>query len=73
MDQAAQLYEWAHENKRNFKWESHESIVRDFCEAATVETVMRQFSTAGEIYDEVTVVNFPDGSVARFNYKGEGE
>tara|TARA_R110001632_G_C11293688_1_gene413103 strand:- start:562 stop:780 length:219 start_codon:yes stop_codon:yes gene_type:complete len=70
---ATEFYNWAYGNQRDFKWETHDSIVRDFCATATVKTVMRQFSTAGEIYDEITVVNFPDGSIARFNYKGEGE
>ena len=73
---AARFLDWADDNDRRFKWECHSEIVRDYCAGATIRTVIRVSEFAfenPEIYDEITVVNFPDNSEIKFNYKGENE
>ena len=73
---AARFLDWADDNGRRFKWECHSEIVRDYCAGATIRTVIRVSEFAfenPEIYDEITVVNFPDNSEIKFNYKGEDE
>ena len=73
---AARFLDWANNHGRRFKWAPHSEIVRDYCAGATIRTENRvsQFVFENtESYDEITVVNFPDNSELKFNYKGEDE
>jgi len=74
MTQADTFFDWAWETRQDFKWDIHEDIVREFCSNATVERVNRRpWAERSDHYDDLTKAEFPDGSIALFNYKGERE
>ncbi len=74
MTQADKFFDWAYDTRQDFKWDDHAAIVKEFCSDATVETVNRRpWAERCDHYDDLTKATFPDGSVAVFNYKGEGE
>lgn len=71
MDLAEKFFHWCGDNRRDFKREDHENIVKDFDTDAEVwEYRTDPFDECG-YYSTLTCVRFSDGSHVSFNYKGE--
>ena len=59
MTQADKFFDWAYDTRQDFKWDDHAAIVKEFCGAATVETVNRRpWAERCDHYDDLTKATF---------------
>ena len=64
---ADEFFDWVKESRYHFKWDCHRTIAMSFDPCAVVSQAQDGW------YGDQTKVIFSDGSIAKFNYKGESE
>ena len=67
-----EFHKWVKESRYHFKWDCHKTIAMSFDPCAVVSQTRDNDAGYGS-YGDKTKVIFSDGSIARFNYKGESE
>ena len=66
------FFDWVYDSDYRFKDDCHKTIAMSFDPCAVVSQTRDNDAGYGS-YGDKTKVIFSDGSIARFNYKGESE